>query len=163
MASQFPRAGSKIQSHFHGIWPGRGRRPCRRKEAKPSPTAQLCREFMWGWGWCPGGILSLALRRCPSLPGGWCFKDKALPSCYLWGNWQPLTNPLQFAPTNPACSLGGQEPFFTRSCTQLCLRETALAGVPEWGYLSSMLKGRQLSALLGWAEAERVEKGNGGG
>lgn len=78
MVSQFPQAGSKIQSHFHGIWPGRGRRPCRRKEAKPSPTAQLCREFTWGWGWCPGGSLSLALRRCPSLPGGLVFQGQGL-------------------------------------------------------------------------------------
>lgn len=37
--------------------------------------------------------------------------------------------------------------------------KTALAGVPEWGYLSSMLKGRKLSVLLRWAETERVGKG----
>lgn len=77
MISQFPKAGSKIQNHFHEIWPGRGRRSCTRKEAKPSPTAQLCREFTWGWGWCPGGSLSLALRRCPGLPGGWFSRTRS--------------------------------------------------------------------------------------
>lgn len=90
------------------------------------------------------------------------FKDKVLPSCYLWGNWQLLTNPLQFAPHQSCLLTGRPRAVFHGSCTQLCLRETALLGVPEWCYLSSMLKGRQLSALLGWAEAEMVEKGYGG-
>ena len=98
----------------------------------------------------PGGQpgISRARTRLPAVSGG---------------SQQALTNPLQFAPTNPACSLGGCEPFFTQSCAQLCLRQI-WQGVPEWGHLSSLVlvTGRRLCAL-GWAEAERVERGHRGG
>jgi hypothetical protein len=105
-----------------------------------------------GWGQCPGGSLSLALERCPSQLGSWCFKGKALLACCLWGSQQQLTNPLQFAPTNPACSLGGRESFFTQSCAQLCLRETALAGHPRMRPFVLPADGKA-AACSGWAEA----------
>lgn len=72
---------------------------------------------------CPG------LDKAPS-QAAWHFKGEGPPAHCLWGSRQALTNPLQFAPTNPARSLGSRKPFFTQSCSQLCLRETDLAGCP---------------------------------
>lgn len=72
----------------------------------------------------------MALEGCPGLLGSLVFQGHGLAYLLSLGEPAELTNPLQFAPTNPACSLGGCEAFFTESCAQLCLRETALAGCP---------------------------------
>lgn len=101
----------------------------RRKEGKSLPhiSALLSSDEGAGTGVqeevCPG------LDKAPS-QAAWHFKGEGLPVYCLWGSWQALTNPQQFAPTNPACSLGSRKPFFTQSCAQLCLRETDLAGCP---------------------------------
>lgn len=84
---------------------------------------------------CGGGVVSrrksvLGLGRVPQPAGQPVFQGHGLAYLLSLGEPVELTNPLQFSPTNPACSLGGCEPFFTESCTQLCLRETALAGCP---------------------------------
>lgn len=65
-----------------------------------------------------------------SSQAAWHFKGEGLPAHRLWESRQALTNPLQFAPTNPARLLGSRKPFFTQSCSQLCLRETDLAECP---------------------------------
>lgn len=70
-----------------------------------------------------------SLDKAPSL-AAWHFKGKGPPAPLFLGKPASVNKSPQFAPTNPACSLGGCEPFFTQSCTQLCLRETDLAGRP---------------------------------
>lgn len=70
---------------------------------------------MWGWGLASRKKSVPGLDKTPSWEA-WHFKGKACLPCCLRGSWQVLTNPLQFAPTNPNRSLGNREPFFTQSC-----------------------------------------------
>lgn len=84
----------------------------------------------WGGGLMCRRKCASGLDKAPN-QAAWHFKGKGGPACPLsLAEPQALTNPLQFAPTNPACSPGSRKPFFTQSCAQLCFRETDLAGCP---------------------------------
>lgn len=120
----------KVQSPFLSRADLQCRGQSRRKEGMSLPHIPALLSSHGGGGRCAGGSLSLALTRRPTRRPGISRAREGPPARCLWESRQALTNPLQFAPTNPACSLGSRKPFFMQSCAQLCLRETDLAGCP---------------------------------